>query len=82
MYPKISVIETSALQEFSQGYGANETQKRPGKSDIEIEIFIGNQPQQTTETDYHYAQYINRHSPIGSARAATYPIKAQETAHK
>jgi len=82
MYPIISVIETSALQKLRQCYGSNKTQKCPGKSDVEIKILFGNQPDDGTETNYDDTQYINSYRPVGGTRAATYSIQAQEAAYE
>jgi hypothetical protein len=51
----MSIIERSALQELGQGDGSDETQQRPGYSDIEIKIFSGMQAQETAEPDYDNA---------------------------
>jgi len=82
MYPITSVIETSALQKLCQRNGPNETQQRPRQSNIEVKILPGSQSKNGTKTHHNYAQYINSHGSVGCAGAATYPVKAQETAQK
>ena len=76
----ISVIETSALQEFCQRDGPYEAQQRPGQSDIQIEIPSRDQSEDGTEAYDNRAQYVNRNGPVRGAGAAAYAIQAQETA--
>ncbi len=80
LYPIISLIETSALQEFCQGYCSNKAQQSPCQGHVQVEIFSCLQAEQSTETDYDYAQYVDCYGSVGCAWASSYPVQAQEAA--
>jgi hypothetical protein len=77
----MSFIESSAFQEFGQGYSADKTEKRPGQRNIKVKVLARNQPKQATESDYNYAENVNCNRPVGCTGASTYAIQAQKAAY-
>jgi hypothetical protein len=51
----MSIIERSALQELGQSNGSDETEQRPGHSDIEIKILPGVQTEEPAKSHDNYA---------------------------